>query len=47
VNARAPGSGFTPLRCATSYESRNAVMADVLLTHGADPRDAGEQFRSP
>ena len=42
VNARQRGSGFTPLRCATNYESRNPAMADLLLTHGADPRGADE-----
>ena len=42
VNARERGSGFTPLRCATSYESRNAAMAELLLAHGADPRGAEE-----
>jgi ankyrin repeat protein len=42
VNARERGSGFTPLRCATSYESRNAAMADLLLAHGADLRGADE-----
>jgi len=42
VNARERGSGFTPLRCATSYESRNAAMAELLLAHGADPRGADE-----
>ena len=40
VNAREPGSGFMPLRCATSWESRNKTMADLLLSHGADPRGA-------
>ena len=40
VNAREPGSGFMPLRCATSWESRNTAMADLLLSHGADPRGA-------
>jgi hypothetical protein len=29
-----------PLRCATSWESRNKTMADLLLSHGADPRGA-------
>ena len=43
VNARERGSGFTPLRCATSYTSRNTAMAEVLLAHGADPRGAEEQ----
>ena len=42
VNARERGSGFTPLRCATTSESRNAAMADLLLAHGADPRGAVE-----
>jgi ankyrin repeat protein len=42
VNARQHGSGFTPLRCATSYESRSAAMAELLLAHGADVRGAGE-----
>ena len=42
VNARERGSGFTALRCATSYESRNAAMAALLLAHGADPRGAEE-----
>ena len=42
VNARERGSGFTPLRCATSYESRNAGMAGLLLAHGADPRGDDE-----
>jgi hypothetical protein len=42
VNAREPGSGFTPLRYATTYESRNAAMAALLMTHGADPRGAEE-----
>jgi hypothetical protein len=43
VNARErEGSGFTPLPCATSYESRNAAMAELLLAHGADPRGAEE-----
>jgi len=40
VNARQPGSGFTALRYARSYESRNPAMAALLLTHGADPRGA-------
>ena len=43
VNAREPGSGFTALRYATTYESRNAVMAALLMTHGADPRGAEER----
>ena len=43
VNARQPGSGFTPLRYATTYESRNAAMAALLMTHGADPRGAEER----
>lgn len=42
VNARERGSGFTPLRCATSYESRNPAMADLLIAHGADPDAVGE-----
>jgi hypothetical protein len=42
VNAREPGSGFTPLRYATSYESRNTAMAALLFAHGADPRGAEE-----
>lgn len=42
VNARERYSGFTPLRCATHYESRNAAMADLLYAHGADPRGAEE-----
>ncbi len=42
VNAREQGSGFTPLRCATSYESRNAAMAALLFAHGADPSGADE-----
>jgi hypothetical protein len=45
VNARERGSGFTPLRYATSGDSRNIVMAGVLLSRGADPRDAEEQPR--
>jgi hypothetical protein len=44
VNARQSGSGFTPLRYARSYESRNSAMAALLLTHGADPR-GGEETR--
>ena len=40
VNVRESGSGFMPLRCATSWESRNTAMADLLLSHGADPRGA-------
>ena len=40
VNAREPGSGFMPLRYATSWGSRNTAMADLLLSHGADPRGA-------
>ena len=42
VNARLPGSGFTPLRYAWSYESRNSAMAALLLAHGADPRAVEE-----
>jgi hypothetical protein len=42
VNARHRRDGFTPLRCATSYESRNTAMADLLFAHGADPRGAEE-----
>jgi Ankyrin repeats (3 copies) len=42
VNAREPGSGFTPLRYATSYTSRNAAMTDLLVRSGADPRGAEE-----
>ena len=44
VNAREPGSGFTPLRYAMSYESANTAMAALLLTHGADPRGAEERL---
>jgi hypothetical protein len=44
VNAPAPGSGFTALRCATSYESRNPGMAELLLAHGANPRGAQERL---
>ena len=47
VNAREPGSGFTPLRYATSWESRNAAMAELLLSYGADPRHAEEQVSPP
>jgi ankyrin repeat protein len=47
VNARESGSGFTPLRYATSFESRNAGMADLLLAHGADPRGAEERRSAP
>jgi ankyrin repeat protein len=43
VNGREHGSGFTALRCATTYESRNAAMAELLLAHGADPRGADER----
>ena len=35
-DAREPGSGCPPLRCATSWESRNTAMANLLLSHGAD-----------
>jgi ankyrin repeat protein len=42
VNARERHSGFTPLRCATNYESRNAAMAQLLASHGADPSGAEE-----
>ena len=42
VNARQPGSGFTPLRYATSYGSRNERMAALLFAHGADPQAAGD-----
>lgn len=42
VNARQPGSGFMPLRYAQSVGSGNAAMAELLLSHGADPR-GGEQ----
>jgi ankyrin repeat protein len=42
VNARERYSGFTPLRCATHYESRNAAMARLLASHGADPSGADE-----
>jgi ankyrin repeat protein len=47
VNAQQPGSGFTPLRYAKSYESRNPLMADLLLAHGADPRGAQERTSPP
>ena len=40
VNARQPGSGFTPLRYATSAGNRTTAMVDLLLAHGADPRGA-------
>jgi len=43
VNAREPGSGFTALRYASFYESRNAAMTALLLEHGADPRGAEER----
>jgi Ankyrin repeats (3 copies) len=43
VNAREPGSGFTALRCASSYESANTAMAALLLAHGAGPRGAEER----
>jgi ankyrin repeat protein len=39
VNAR-EGGGFTPLRYALGSEGRNSAMADLLLSHGADPRGA-------
>ena len=42
VNARERGSGFTPLRCATNYESRSTAMAELLFRHGADPTGADE-----
>ena len=42
VNAREPGNGFTPLRCAVSYESRSTAMAELLFAHGADSRGAEE-----
>lgn len=42
VNAREYGSGFAPLRCAMHYESRNQAMAELLISHGADPRGAEE-----
>ena len=42
VNARERYNGFTPLRCATHYESRDAGMADLLYAHGADPKGAEE-----
>jgi hypothetical protein len=47
MNAREPGSGFTPLRYATSYESQNTEMADLLLAFGADPRGAEERTSTP
>lgn len=47
VNARESGSGFTPLRYATSFESRNAGMADLLLAHGADPRGGEDRSSAP
>jgi hypothetical protein len=47
VNARQPGSGFTPLRYATSFESRNTAMADLLFAHGAEPPDAAERTSAP
>lgn len=40
VNAREPGNGFMPLRYAKSLGSGNTAMADLLLSHGADPRGA-------
>jgi hypothetical protein len=43
VNARKPGSGFTPLRYAMSCDSRNAAMANLLFSHGADPRGVEER----
>jgi ankyrin repeat protein len=43
VNARAR-NGFAPLRSATSYESRNPDMAALLLSYGADPGGADEQY---
>jgi len=39
VNAR-EGGGFTPLRYALGSEGRNSAMADLLLSHSADPRGA-------
>lgn len=45
VNARQPGSGFRPLRYATSYESRNSAMA-ALLGHTAETR-VGRKRRGP
>jgi len=42
VNARERHNGFTPLRCATNYESRNEAMARLLTSHGADPSGADE-----
>jgi hypothetical protein len=43
VNAQEPGNGFTPLRSATHGMGRSAVMADLLLAHGADPSGADER----
>jgi Ankyrin repeats (3 copies)/Ankyrin repeats (many copies) len=40
VNARQPGSGFTPLRYASSAGSPARAMVDLLLANGADPRGA-------
>ena len=47
VNAQEVGNGFTPLRYATSYESRNTAMAELLRSHGADPRGAEERPPAP
>jgi ankyrin repeat protein len=47
VNARESGSGFMPLRYATSSASGNTMMAALLLSHGADPRGAEEQASAP
>ena len=47
VNAREPGSGFTPLRYATSRGSGNTAMAAVLLSYGADPSGAESQTSAP
>jgi ankyrin repeat protein len=46
VNARQPGSGFTALRYAMSYQSRNPAMASLLFAHGADPSGAEERPRA-
>jgi Ankyrin repeats (3 copies) len=47
VNARVPGSGFMPLRYATSWGSSNTEMAHLLLSHGADPTGAESAASSP
>jgi ankyrin repeat protein len=45
VNAPVPPGRFTSLRYATSGETGNAAMAELLLSSGADPRGAEEDER--